>query len=145
MKHTKKLLKGTFEKSKEGLSYLKALYDQQSAPVLFVKGDASDNFAQWMSALFPDSQLLDRKEFEKQQENLRGKLVIVTGVNRLKDDTVDAAMACRKRGINVIVSLSQHPKILDYVSDPAFKIIEVNELSTVEMQEEIEKVRKKIT
>lgn len=143
MRYTKKLLKGSFEKGKIGLGYLKAVANKETAPVLFVKGGGASDFVHWMDQLFDDSIVLDKKTFEKEQDTLSNKLVIVEGVRKLRDNTIEAAMNCRKRGVNVVVGLKQHPKILDYVVDPSFKLIEVMDFNS-EIYEEIQKVRKKI-
>ena len=124
MKYTKKLLKGSFAKGKEGLEYLKVIASNQTAPVLFVKGEGTGNFLGWMNQLFADSITVDKKTFEKEYNNLSNRLIIVRDVKKLRDGTIEAAMNCRKRGINVVVGLTEHPKILDYVVDPSFKLIE---------------------
>ncbi len=144
MKNTKKLLKSSFEKGKFGLEYLRTVAARQMAPVLFVKGENSDAFIEWLHQLFDDSIIIAKKDFEKNHETLTNSVILVNDVRKLRDDTVEAAMSCRSRGLNVVVSLSQHPKILDYVVDPSFKLIEVMEFSA-EIHEEIDKVRKKIS
>ena len=137
MKHSKKALKSIFGSQSEGLRYMEAVLSNEKSPVLFAKGPGADDFADWMSHFMSNHALLDHDTFNQSHAARNEPLLIVKGVDEIHDGTVQAAVAARDGMKNVVIASKKHPKILDYVSDPAFKIIHVEKLDLGALKAEI--------
>lgn len=140
MKQSKKALKKIFGNHTDGLKYMSAVLSNDKSPILFAKGPGANAFAEWMSQLMTNHAMLDHDTFNKGHQNRTESLLIVKDVDEIHDGTVQAAVAARNNLKNVVIASNKHPKILDYVNDPAFQVIHVDALNIDDLKEEISKL-----
>ncbi|MGB0521535.1 MAG: hypothetical protein ACPGJS_01180 [Flammeovirgaceae bacterium] len=137
MKQSKKALKQIFGNHSEGLKYMEAVLSNEKSPILFAEGPGAAAFAEWMSHLMNDHAILDHHSFNNDHNNRSESLLIVKDVDEIHDGTIQAAVAARDNYKNVVISSKKHPKLLDYVNDPAFQIIYVDDLNIDDLKREI--------
>lgn len=137
MKQSKKALKQIFGSPSDGLKYMEAVLSNEKSPILFAEGPGASAFAEWMSHLMDDHAVLDHGSFNNGHGSRSESLLIVKDVDEIHDGTIQAAVAARNNYKNVVIASNKHPKILDYVNDPAFQVIYVDALNINDLKNEI--------
>jgi hypothetical protein len=137
MKNSKRALKQIFGKHSDGLKYMEAVLSNEKSPILFAEGPGAADFADWMASISSDHAILDHNDFNSSHGSKNESLLIVKGVDEIHDGTIQAAVSARDSNKNVVIASKKHPKILDYVSDPAFQVIYVDSLNLAELKAEV--------
>jgi len=137
MKHSKQALKQIFGSPSEGLKYMETVFSKQKSPILFVEGPGAAAFAEWMSSIISNHAILDHETFNSSHQNKKESLLIVKDVDEIHDGTIQAAVAARDNYKNVVVASKKHSKMLDFVSDPAFKVLHVDTLNIADLKAEV--------
>ena len=137
MKNTKKVLKNIFGSHSDGLKYIESILSNEKSPILFAEGPGAQDFADWMASIMSNHAVLDHDTFNSSHHSQNESLLIVKDVEEIHDGTVQAAVAARDNYKNVVVASNKHPKILDFVNDPAFQVIYVDALNLAELKNEV--------
>ena len=137
MKSTKKVLKHIFGSHSDGLKYIESIISNEKSPILFAEGPGAQHFAEWMSSVMSDHAMLDHQTFNDSHHTKSESLLIVKDVDEIHDGTVRAAVAARDNYKNVVIASNKHPKILDFVNDPSFQVIYVDNLDLESLKKEV--------
>lgn len=137
MKNSKKALKQIFGTQSDGLKYIEAVLSHHKSPILFAEGPGATDFAEWMASISADHNIMSHDDFNSSHGSKSEGLLIVKDVDEIHDGTVQAAVSARENNKNVVIASKKHPKILDYVRDPAFQIIYVDSLNLAALKAEV--------
>ena len=150
MRHSKKMLKEMFGSKKDGLSFLKDLQTENKLPpILFVYSDQGEqqikSFVGWLSLVLENKVHLDHTGSSSiHPEKFNDQCVLLKSVKKVDDALIDEVVKSRKQRIKTVVVSKNRPKVLDYIHDPAFKIVKIDNFDLVEASTEIENLKKAI-
>ncbi len=150
MRHTKKVLKSTFGSSKSGIKFIKKLNKLgKKTPILFIysneKKKASRDFLHWIEMVVGDSKVVSPDEFRAKRKELKESVILIKDLEEFDNEFIKLILKSRKKHLkNIIISMTERPKQLDFVYDPNLMVAPIDNFDLNVAREEIPKFMKKV-
>lgn len=148
MKYTKKVLKDVFGSKTEGLEFLKNWRsDSKVTPTLFVYSNNNPQmihaFTDWLTSITHDADVFAEGNFSASE--VTKSTVIIKGVDDVSDELLEEIIACKEQRKKVVVTSLRRPTALDYISDPALKIAQLDDFNTDDVKDEVSELLEELS